>query len=114
MDEIQKVLIKAGRKDLAQKYYKKTAKKPSFMKAWDEMSKREKTKAMKDAATEGFMETLIEHFDMKEKKFIGRMDDALNSHIMDIDPQEVNQNDLRNWYSKLRSAVEKQVYKVKL
>ena len=27
MDEIQKVLIKAGRKDLAQKYYKKFAKK---------------------------------------------------------------------------------------
>jgi len=26
MDEIQKILIKAGRKDLAQKYYKKMAK----------------------------------------------------------------------------------------
>ena len=25
MDEIQKVLVEAGRKDLAQKYYKKTA-----------------------------------------------------------------------------------------
>lgn len=27
MDEIQKVLVKAGRKDLAQKYYKKVAQK---------------------------------------------------------------------------------------
>jgi hypothetical protein len=33
MDEIQKVLIKAGRKDLAQKYYLKIAKKQD-KKAW--------------------------------------------------------------------------------
>lgn len=42
MDEIQKVLVKAGRKDLAQKYYKKVAeedKKAKAKKALDALDK---------------------------------------------------------------------------
>lgn len=54
MDEIQKVLIKAGRKDLAQKYYKKIARdrmvelalreiKPKMRELWRELLQKYKS-----------------------------------------------------------------------
>jgi len=39
MDAIQKILIKAGHKDLAQKYYKKIAKTPKYMIIDNQMEK---------------------------------------------------------------------------
>jgi len=111
MDEIQKVLVDAGRKDLAQKYYKKVAIRG---KKWDDMGKREKKKAIRDAAVDGFTDFLLEQFDAKESDYLDRMGDEIVSDINDIDPQEINKADIKKIFNKLSSELFKYISKIKL
>lgn len=61
MDEIQKILVQAGRKDLAQKYYKKTVKTAVIQR--DPFKKFEDVKNRIDKQTKELAKKLKDKFD---------------------------------------------------